>query len=759
MRRLIVLAALFAAMCVATSNAKPIETILIDGDYLWADPGGQAVIDFFTNTYPDATVTSGSYSDTANAGVRATIEAADMLVINRRTYSGGYDAADGAYYSSLDIPVIFLTSYVTRSSKINYEGGEQGGGDVTGAETTVTAAGAAFLGVAEGTYDWLATGADTLGTGSVGTGKILATVSGNNLAVFWDIGDTDAAGRTQVGKRLLWNLNATSGGTVAQLPDTAAGLQAFTDAVKACVEKEDIPHNPTTTPLNPDGSVGTVLNAVQATVTLGWNAPVDPDSERAYPVNPAIAGHYVYLSDGNPNDDPNVHLLDFVPQIHADDPYETNPYNEYGLLTLQRGVTYYWQVEGAISDGEGLYPPGDPNNLMGELWSFVMVSATVSLTAASPAYTAMDAGNDLVVSVVGAGADTYQWHKIGDPDVALENGDEYSGVDTDTLTIYDVQLADEGYYYCVATNSLPSTASNRDTGPARVMTKRLMNHYAMESMDYDADPNGITPDAVSGFDMRMASNDTGTDVPVLEANTVPGLAGSYSLKFNNPRATPADPNNVDAQYAQIDEGMLVAYQDITISAWVYNSGGSNWNRIVDFGNDNANYVFLCLNPLVNNAVRFAVNIGGTEQSVTSPAEAVPVGEWTFITATLSGNTGRIYVNGERVGVNTSLSHNPISITPTTQNWLARSQWGAGDGYFNGLLDDLKIFNYGLSAQEVANEYLSVMTDTPWVCDREAWQADTLMAALDVNDDCRIDMIDLAAFAGKWLEDTYQLNLE
>ncbi len=477
-------------------------------------------------------------------------------------------------------------------------------------------------------------------------------------------------------------------------------------------------------------------------------------------VIPTILRHNIYLSKGIASDDPNVYLYDAVDQIHNADPALTDPYNEYGPLTLKRGVTYYWQIEEVLDNGAGGYPAGDPNNIMGEVWSFVMVPATVSVTAVAPAYNAVDAGSNLVLTVEGSAVDTYQWYKIGDPDVALSDGDDYGGVNTDTLTIYDVQLADEGYYYCFVENSLPSSASNRDTGPGRVLTKRLMNHYAMESMDYEVNPNGITPDAVSGFDMKMASNDTGADVPVLEANTVPGLAGStYSLKFNNPRANPADPNNVDAQYAQIDEGTVVAYQDITISAWVYSSGGSNWNRIVDFGNNTSNYIFLCLNPgSVNNSVRFAVNVGGTEQSVTSAAGAVPLNEWTFVTATLSENTGRLYVNGERVAVNTGLTNNPISFAPTTQNWLARSQWGEGDGYFNGMLDDLKIWNYGLSAQAIGHEYLMTVTDEPWVCDWEAWQADTLMVALDINDDCKVDMVDFAAFAGKWLEDAYQISL-
>ncbi len=563
-----------------------------------------------------------------------------------------------------------------------------------------------------------------------------------------------------------WNLTNTRWSLEVGMPGLAvAAGSSWTqvwemDDLKILLGSEEVPHDPV--PADGEPLAGEEIDLNEANVTLGWMAGGDPDFVTAYPVDPAILGFYVNLSNGIAGDEPNMYLMDYVPQVHNADPNLTDPYNEYGPIALKRGVTYYWQIEQAYENPNNPgtpYVSGDPNNMLGPVWSFTVVPPTAGVSAAAPAYNVVDAGNDLIVSVTGTAADTYQWYKIGDPDVALADGADYAGVNTDTLTIYDVQVADEGYYYCVVENALPSTASNRDTGPARVMTKRLMNHYAMESMAYDVNPNGITPDAVSGFDMRMASNDTGTDVPVLEANTVPGLAGTSSLKFDNPRANPADPNNVDAQYAQIDEGMLVAYQDITISAWVYNSGGSNWNRIVDFGNNNANYVFLCLNPgSVNNAVRFAVNVSGTEQSVTSAAGAVPVGEWTFISATLSGNTARLYVNGERVAINTSLTNNPISFAPTTQNWLARSQWGAGDGYFNGMVDDLKIWNYGLSAQEVGFEYLMTVTDQPWVCDREAWQADALMVALDVNDDCQIDMVDLASFAGKWLEDAYQISL-
>lgn len=217
-------------MTAVSSNGA---TILIDGSWLHDNAGGQAVVDYFNNNFADTTVSTANCDNTSDANVQALIANADVLVINRRTSSGGYDANDAAFYSALEIPVVFLTSYVTRSSIMGFEAGMNAGAAVDGTETTVTADGATVFGLAEGNYDFLVGGADTLGTGSVGTGKVLATIGGNNLAVGWSAGDTDGAGRTQAGNILLWNLSAIDGGTVAVLPDTDLGLQALTSAIES----------------------------------------------------------------------------------------------------------------------------------------------------------------------------------------------------------------------------------------------------------------------------------------------------------------------------------------------------------------------------------------------------------------------------------------------------------------------------------------------------------------------------------------------
>jgi hypothetical protein len=119
-----------------------------------------------------------------------------------------------------------------------------------------------------------------------------------------------------------------------------------------------------------------------------------------------------------------------------------------------------------------------------------------------------------------------------------------------------------------------------------------------------------------------------------------------------------------------------------------------------------------------------------------------------VTATLSGDSARLYVDGTLVAGPVAITNDPVSYGKTTQNWLGRSQWGAGDGYFNGLIDDLKIFNYALDTNKVAQEYLAIQGD--YVCDVEANDLQ-----YDYNDDCVMNLGDFAIFAQRWL-DSYRI---
>ena len=66
---------------------------------------------------------------------------------------------------------------------------------------------------------------------------------------------------------------------------------------------------------------------------------------------------------------------------------------------------------------------------------------------------------------------------------------------------------------------------------------------------------------------------------------------------------------------------------------------------------------------------------------------------------MSGNTGKLYVNGVLAATSTGFSVTPSSFKPTV-NYLGKSQFAA-DPLFSGKLDEVFIANYALSAAQIS----------------------------------------------------------
>ncbi len=139
--------------------------------------------------------------------------------------------------------------------------------------------------------------------------------------------------------------------------------------------------------------------------------------------------------------------------------------------------------------------------------------------------------------------------------------------------------------------------------------------------------------------------------------------------------------------------------DITIATWVNWDGGANWQRIYDFGTGTGQYLFLTPSS-GSGTLRFAIKNGGAEQVLETAA--LPVGQWRQVVVTLSGNIGRLYVNGVQSAASGSITINPSDFNPTI-NYVGDSQF-AGDPLFNGRVDGLSIYNYALTPAQVASLY-------------------------------------------------------
>ena len=163
-----------------------------------------------------------------------------------------------------------------------------------------------------------------------------------------------------------------------------------------------------------------------------------------------------------------------------------------------------------------------------------------------------------------------------------------------------------------------------------------------------------------------------------------------------------------SQYVALPNGLITGLGDFTIATWVNLNSVTAWTRIFDFGADTDRYMFLT--PSAGSTIRFAISkfSGNGEQQINGTA-ALGTG-WHHVAVTLQGaegtGVGILYVDGQPVGANVSMSYTPDmigSLINATNNFIGRSAF-AGDPYLNGKVDDFRIYNGALSAAQIAAVY-------------------------------------------------------
>jgi hypothetical protein len=103
----------------------------------------------------------------------------------------------------------------------------------------------------------------------------------------------------------------------------------------------------------------------------------------------------------------------------------------------------------------------------------------------------------------------------------------------------------------------------------------------------------------------------------------------------------------------------------------------------------------------------------------------------------------IYVDGELRQTDSSPDMVPSDFTIYLGAWIGKKASGTwyGDFFYNGLLDDVRIYNYALPATDIAQLYYDA-TGLPACMTKPAGDAD---------DDCDTDIEDLALLASGWLD--------
>jgi len=135
----------------------------------------------------------------------------------------------------------------------------------------------------------------------------------------------------------------------------------------------------------------------------------------------------------------------------------------------------------------------------------------------------------------------------------------------------------------------------------------------------------------------------------------------------------------------------------TLSAWVYANNTGNYKEIIakSLGSGaTRNDGELRLTP--GTQLLQLVGIGGTPVSASDP---VPFNKWTYVTGTFDGTNSRVYINGVLEGSSASITYSGQASDPLYIGLRADLF-----GYFPGTIDDVRIYNRALTAQEVQTLY-------------------------------------------------------
>ena len=189
----------------------------------------------------------------------------------------------------------------------------------------------------------------------------------------------------------------------------------------------------------------------------------------------------------------------------------------------------------------------------------------------------------------------------------------------------------------------------------------------------------------------------GEDPPEPEIGRVPGRHGS-ALRLNGPSS---------AQYVTLPQEAINQLTDFTIATWINLASTQSWTRLFDFGQNTTVNMFLTPRAgVTGNVPRFAITVGGSgaEQRINGTT-ALPTNQWVHIAVTLAGSTGTMYVDGQPVGTNPSMTLNPSNLGNPGNRWIGRSQYG--DPFLDATIDEFHIFDRALTQQDLLS-----MQDSP-----------------------------------------------
>lgn len=160
-------------------------------------------------------------------------------------------------------------------------------------------------------------------------------------------------------------------------------------------------------------------------------------------------------------------------------------------------------------------------------------------------------------------------------------------------------------------------------------------------------------------------------------------------------------------YVSVADASSLKPTQITIAAWINPNSFMQWGTVLtkssysswDDGYGLAHY-------LGSNDINFFINNYNYNKTSTN----ISIGQWSYIVGTYDGSNIKLYVNGQLKSSFAYLGSISNSNQPLL---LGMGTGGEGNKFlWNGLIDEVRIYNRALSAKEISTNYDSTPTPTP-----------------------------------------------
>ena len=230
-----------------------------------------------------------------------------------------------------------------------------------------------------------------------------------------------------------------------------------------------------------------------------------------------------------------------------------------------------------------------------------------------------------------------------------------------------------------------------------------------------------------------ANSTTGTVLTDLSGNGYDGTlynGASWSGSGKYEQGLSFDGYNDYVKINQSDIGD--GFTEITLSVWFNpDAKGANDGVITSYIENQYEGYFGFL--LSGYGEGYPAEFRAMGKSLLAPDYSAPTGEWTHAVGVWkAGQIHKLYLNGVEV----ASSETPPSGSINLDNWYIGTDRGISGRYFNGIIDEVRMYNYAMTAEQVNDLYY---IGAEWKCQ-----------PYDIDSNDTIDLSELTTFIEEWL---------